>query len=91
MWHSGGICENDGPVGRPAVFDQEPVADARVALALLFTIALGIGSNAAVVGFVRGLVTRDLPVPGIEAMVSLFARDAAGRASGRCRTTPSYR
>jgi putative ABC transport system permease protein len=47
-----------------------------VALALLFTIALGIGSNAAVVGFVRGLVTRALPVPGLEAAVSLYARDA---------------
>ena len=46
-----------------------------VASALLFTIALGIGSNAAVVGFVRGLVKWDLPVPGIESMVSLFSRD----------------
>ncbi len=45
-------------------------------LTLLLTIALGIGSNAAVVGFVRGLVTRELPIPGIEGMVSLFARDA---------------
>ncbi len=43
---------------------------------LLLTIALGIGSNASVVGFVRGLVTRDLPLPGLDTVVSLFARDA---------------
>jgi predicted permease len=47
-----------------------------LAATLLLTIALGIGSNAAVVGFVRGLVTRDLPLQGIESVVSLFARDA---------------
>ena len=45
-------------------------------LALLFTIALGIGSNAAVFGFIRGFVTRDLPIAGIESVVSVFARDA---------------
>ena len=43
---------------------------------LLLTIALGIGSNAAVAGFVRGLVNRDLPVPDPEALVSVFSRDA---------------
>lgn len=47
-----------------------------LSLALLFTIALGIGSNASVLGFVRGSVGRDLPIPGIESMVSLFARDS---------------
>jgi putative ABC transport system permease protein len=47
-----------------------------LALTLLLTIALGIGSNASVVGFVRGLVTRDLPIRGLETVVSLFARDA---------------
>ena len=47
-----------------------------LAATLLLTIALGIGSNAAVVGFVRGLVTRDLPLQGVESVVSLFARDA---------------
>ena len=46
-----------------------------LALALLLSIALGIGSNASVLGFVRGLVTRDLPLPGIDTIVSLFARD----------------
>jgi predicted permease len=49
-----------------------------LALTLLLTIALGIGSNASVVGFVRGLVTRDLPVRGIETVASLFARDPQG-------------
>jgi hypothetical protein len=43
---------------------------------LLLTIAIGIGSNASVVGFVRGLVTRDLPIAGLDRVVSLFARDA---------------
>ena len=47
-----------------------------VTLALLLTIALGIGGNASVFGFIRGLVTRDLPLPGIDTVVSLFARDA---------------
>ena len=42
---------------------------------LLLTIALGIGSNAAVAGFVRGLVTRRLPLTGLERTVSLFAGD----------------
>jgi predicted permease len=45
-------------------------------ITLLLTIALGIGSNAAVIGFVRGLVTRDVPLRGIETMVSVFARGA---------------
>jgi len=47
-----------------------------LSVTLLLTIALGIGSNAAVVGFVRGLVTRDLPIPGIDRVVSVFGRDA---------------
>ena len=42
---------------------------------LLLTIALGIGSNAAVAGFVRGLVTCNLPLPGLEGIVSAFAKD----------------
>ena len=44
--------------------------------ALLLTIALGIGSNATVLGFIRGLVAREPPLPGIESIVSIFARDA---------------
>jgi len=47
-----------------------------LALTLLLTIALGIGSNASVHGFVRGLITRGLPLAGIDPIVSLFARDA---------------
>jgi predicted permease len=45
-------------------------------LALLGTIALGIGSNAAVLGFVRGSLARSLPIPGIDTVVSLFAWDS---------------
>jgi predicted permease len=45
-------------------------------LTLLLTIALGIGSNASVAGFARGLVTRHLPIPGIDSVVSVFGRDA---------------
>ena len=47
-----------------------------LSLALLFTIALGIGSNASVLGFVRGSLSRDLPIPGIDSIVSVFARDS---------------
>ncbi|HMJ84173.1 MAG TPA: FtsX-like permease family protein [Vicinamibacterales bacterium] len=46
-----------------------------VALALVLTIALGIGSNAAVHGFVRGLMSRDLPLPAADTVVSVFAWD----------------
>lgn len=49
-----------------------------LALALLITIAIGIGSNASVLGFVRGSLTRGLPIPGIDALASVFARDAQG-------------
>ena len=51
-------------------FARTPV----LTLALLLSIALGIGSNAAVLGFVRGLVVRDVPLPGVESLVSLYAR-----------------
>ena len=47
-----------------------------LSLTLVFTIALGIGSNAAIVGFVRGLVTRDLSIAAVDRVVSVFARDA---------------
>jgi predicted permease len=47
-----------------------------LALALLLTIALGIGGNASVIGFIHGSVTPNLPLPGIDRVVSLFARDA---------------
>jgi ABC-type antimicrobial peptide transport system permease subunit len=46
-------------------------------LALLASIALGIGSNAAVLGFIRGLVTAsERPAAVTERMVSVFSRDA---------------
>jgi putative ABC transport system permease protein len=47
-----------------------------VALALVLTIALGIGSNASVFGFIRGSITLNLPLQGIESVVSLFERGA---------------
>jgi predicted permease len=50
------------------------------AVPLLVTIALGVGSNAAVYGFVRGLITRDVPLPRIDTLVSVFALDTNGAA-----------
>jgi len=50
-----------------------------VTLALVLTIALGIGSNAAVQGFVRGLIVRDLPLPAADKLVSVFAWDEQRR------------
>jgi hypothetical protein len=47
-----------------------------LAATLLLSIALGIGSNAAVASFVRGLVDRALPVPHADRLVALFGRDA---------------
>ena len=49
--------------------------------ALLLTIALGIGSNAAVYGFVRGLIVRDSPLTESDRFVSLFGRNAHREAS----------
>jgi hypothetical protein len=46
-----------------------------VTLALLLTIALGIGSNAAIHGFIRGLITRDTPLARIDRLVTVFVRD----------------
>jgi len=43
---------------------------------LLLTIAVGIGSNAVLASFVRGLVTRDLPIERVDRVVSIFARDS---------------
>jgi ABC-type lipoprotein release transport system permease subunit len=51
-------------------FARTPV----LALAVLLSIALGIGSNASVLGFIRGLVVRDLPLPDIATLVSLYGR-----------------
>jgi predicted permease len=49
--------------------------------ALLLTIALGIGGNASVYGFVRGLIVRDIPLTAVDRFVSLYGRDARGDAS----------
>ena len=45
---------------------------------LLLSIAVGVGSNAAVVGFVRGIAVTDLPPPATERVVSIFGRNADG-------------
>ena len=47
-------------------------------LALVLTIALGIGTSAAVQGFVRGLLTTDLPIFAIERVVTVFETDSTG-------------
>jgi len=47
-----------------------------LALALLFTIALGIGSNVSVNGFVRGLTKPAIPLGSVDRVVSVFVRDA---------------
>jgi putative ABC transport system permease protein len=49
--------------------------------ALVLTISLGIGSTASVQGFVRGLLTTDLPIFAITRVVMVFATDTTG-ASG---------
>ena len=49
-----------------------------MALALVLTVALGIGSNAAVYGFVRGLLVRDLPLPNADMLVSVVDVDQDG-------------
>lgn len=55
-----------------------------LALALIFTIALGLGSNVTVRGFIRGLTVRQSPVAAASRVVSIFRRDryrAAGPVS----------
>jgi len=49
-----------------------------ITAALVATIAVGVGSNAAVQGFNRGLVARDMPSVETEGVVSVFTRDANG-------------
>jgi len=46
-----------------------------VTLALLFTIALGLGSNVTVRGFIRGLTVHNSPIEAKGRVVSLFGRD----------------
>jgi ABC-type lipoprotein release transport system permease subunit len=45
-------------------------------LALLLTIALGIGSNICIQGFVRGLTGTNSALTSVESIVSVFGRDA---------------
>ncbi len=47
-----------------------------IALALLITIALGIGSNVTVHGFVRGLTRPSSPLTSVERVVSVLGREA---------------
>jgi ABC-type antimicrobial peptide transport system permease subunit len=47
-----------------------------VSLALLFTIALGVGSNVAIHGFVRGMTKFNSPLAFDGRVVSIFRRDA---------------
>ncbi|HEY1902689.1 MAG TPA: ABC transporter permease [Terracidiphilus sp.] len=46
-----------------------------LSLALLFTIALGVGSNATVYGFVQGLTHPDSPLTGTSGIVSILGQD----------------
>jgi hypothetical protein len=52
-----------------------------VTLALLFTIALGIGTNAAIHGLTRGLVRGPSPIVDAERVVSIFGRAGSAGAS----------
>jgi len=49
-----------------------------ITAALVATIAVGVGSNAAVQGFNRGLITRDMRSVETDGVVSAFTRDANG-------------
>jgi ABC-type lipoprotein release transport system permease subunit len=51
-----------------------------LSVALLFTIALGIGSNVTVNGVVRGMTKSDVPPGSRDGVVSIFRRDAHGEA-----------
>jgi len=52
-----------------------------ITAALVATIAVGVGSNAAVQGFNRGLIARDMRSVETDGVVSVFARDANGEVS----------
>jgi predicted permease len=47
--------------------------------ALLATVAVGIGTHAAVSGFVNGLLAHGLAIPGAERVAAVYVRDADGR------------
>lgn len=46
---------------------------------LLLTVALGVGANAAVFGFMRGSITPPMPLSRPDTIVSVFERDGDGR------------
>ena len=74
-WHGPGTARPLAVPERSPVSARTLARSPGVALALVLTIALGIGSNAAVHGFVRGLMSRHLPLPAAETVVSVFAWD----------------
>jgi len=45
-----------------------------ITVLLVVTIAVGVGSNASVHGFIRGLITRDMPALATDRVFSLYAR-----------------
>jgi len=49
-----------------------------LALALLFTIALGVGSNVTVQGFVQGLTKPSVTAESLDRVVSVFGQEAGG-------------
>jgi ABC-type lipoprotein release transport system permease subunit len=49
-----------------------------LALALLFTIALGVGSNVTVQGFVQGLTRPTVSMESLDRVVSVFGQEAGG-------------
>jgi hypothetical protein len=51
-----------------------------LALVLLLTIALGVGSNAAIYGFLQGIIDPLLPVRSGERLVSVFGKDRSRNA-----------
>jgi putative ABC transport system permease protein len=50
-----------------------------LSLVLLLTIALGVGSNAAVYGFIEGLTQPASPIRDTDRIVSIFQQDRFGR------------
>jgi hypothetical protein len=80
VW-SGFLLASLEQVLSPVLFDirystRKFVRSPGLALALLLTIALGIGSNVSVHGFVRGLTRPGSPLTSIDRVVSIFGLDA---------------